>query len=58
MTPKHEPTPEEIRRACERLQREWTEQEREKRRAYRPSPKWEAPVVRVCEFSPELAVYE
>ena len=39
-----DPTHEEIREACLKIQREWSEREFEKRAGIRPAP-WSAPVV-------------
>jgi hypothetical protein len=43
------PSPEEIRRACARIRRGWTEAERRARQVCGPVP-WEAPVVPASTF--------
>lgn len=43
------PSPEEIRRACARIRRGWTEEQRAQRRVS-PTPPWEAPVLPASVF--------
>lgn len=43
------PSPEEIRRACARIRRGWTEQQRAERRVG-TAPSWEAPVLPAAVF--------
>jgi len=40
-----EPTPEEIRRECERIQSEWTERDKRSRRAWSCTAPVETPII-------------
>lgn len=43
----YDPTPEEIAAECERLQAEWSDRQRAKRRV--PSEPYEVPVIAMCD---------
>jgi hypothetical protein len=44
--PRYEPTPAEIAAACAEIQREWSDDEEYRRRAFRPETGWQVHEVR------------
>ena len=48
--PRYQPTPAEIKRACEEIQKRWTDRERRRRAGEDPDSGWTPPVVSSSEL--------